>query len=106
MALGKANCAEVANPPSPKPKVPPPATVVILPPISTFLIQKLFPSDINTFPLESNATELGPFNCARVAFPPSPLKPLLPVPAKVLMMPFLLIFLILLFHVSAMYLFP
>ena len=54
-------------------------------------------------PEESTATSTGPSNCAEVAAPPSPFRPSSPVPANVVMIPSLLIFLILLFRWSAMY---
>src|ERR1039458_6074014 len=53
----------------------------------TFRIRLLPLSATKRFPEASTATPLGPFNSAEVAGPPSPEKPLLPLPATVVMMP-------------------
>ena len=63
----------MAGPPSPNPSVPVPATVLMLPEVST-LRMRLLPSSAmkKMLPEESTATPLGKFNWALVAGPPSP----------------------------------
>ncbi len=101
MAAGLTSMADVAGPPSPP--VPPPATVVILP-CETFLIRAFPLSAIRTFPEPSIAKPLGALKLAEVAGPLSP-KPLLPPPAKVVMVPPLTLR-TRLFPVSLMYTLP
>ncbi|RYG51427.1 hypothetical protein EON66_10770 [archaeon] len=83
----------MAAPPSPlKPAVPVPATLLMLPLSSTRRMRWLLVSAMNsTTPpvteLYHADTPFGYSSCAAVAGPPSPLKPGVPVPATLLMMP-------------------
>jgi hypothetical protein len=110
--VGLLNEAEVAGPPSPeKPSpekmvVPLPATVVIIPMVDTFRIRLLKRSAMKRFPEESIVTPVGEFNDADVADPPSPEKPLFPLPATVVIMPLAETFRIRLLRPSAMNRFP
>src|SRR5271155_3117673 len=80
MFSGKAKLAEVGNPLSPQDEVmgwqepPLPATVLMTPDVFTSRITRLFESAMYMLPFGSNATELGPFNEAEVAAPPSPVQ--------------------------------
>ena len=85
---GAAKLASVAGPPSPlKPDVPFPATVVMTPEESTFLIRWFWVSAMKRFPAPSTARPRGNCKVASVAGPPSPTKPgrPLPPPATVVM---------------------
>src|SRR5580692_8446185 len=91
---GKYNDAEVAGPPSPEnPRLPLPATVVMIPVIAdTLRMRLLLVSAIKRLPEASTATLAGLFNNAEVAGPPSPEKlplftPSAPLPATVVMTP-------------------
>src|ERR1039457_3865884 len=85
---GSNNSAEVAGPLSPlKPRVPLPATVLIVPAGVTFRIRLFIRSAMKRLPALSTATSLGWFSSAAVAGPPSPLKPAVPLPATVLIVP-------------------
>ena len=83
---GLFNLADVADPLSPaKPTVPVPATEVMICVVALTSRIRLFSrSAINRFPAASTATPLGPFNCADVAAPASPVKPAVPFPATVM----------------------
>ena len=80
---GENKAAEVAGPPSPP--LPPPATVLIMP-CETLRIRAFPVSAMYRFPAESTAIPYGDCNVADVAGPLSP-KPLLPPPAKVVIVP-------------------
>ena len=85
---GKFKEARVAWPPSPlNPAVPVPATVVMLPAVSTFRIRWLSRSEIKTFPATLMARAVGLLRAAEVAAAASPLKPAAPFPAKVVTFP-------------------
>ena len=86
---GRASREAMAAPPSPaKPKVPSPATVLIVPvPPSTFRMRWLPVSAMKMFPAPSTVTPLGPLRSAAEAGPPSPAKPLTPVPTTVVITP-------------------
>ena len=88
MPMGRANCAWSAGPPSP-PKLssPVPATVVMVPLVSSRRMRELRVSAMNRLPALSTATPKGEANCAWTAGPPSPPKPRSPVPATVVMVP-------------------
>ena len=74
--LANANSAAMAGPLSPaKPQFPSPATVVMMPARSTMRTRALKLSAMTRRPVASTATSDGPFSSARVAGPPSPLKP-------------------------------
>src|ERR1035441_9336094 len=74
--------AEVAGPPSPlKSEVPFPATVLIVPAGVTIRTRLFHQSAMNRFPAPSTAMPWGELNSAEAAGPPSPLKPLVPLPA-------------------------
>src|SRR5436189_1417303 len=74
---------EVADP-AHSPKMPLPATVVITPvAASRRRIRRSEP--MKRFPALSTATLSGPDSAAEVAGPPSPLKPIVPLPATVVM---------------------
>src|SRR5665213_739847 len=76
--VGPSNCALVAGPP---------ATVVMTPVVETLRTRWLPRSATKKLPDPSTATPYGTDNCALVAGPPSPEKPLLPLPATVVMTP-------------------
>ena len=81
-------CAAVAGPLSPlKPEFPVPATVVIIPAGETLRIRALLKSAIRKPPSAVAATAVGEWIWAAVAGPPSPLKPAVPVPATVVIIP-------------------
>jgi len=62
--------------------------VVIIPDVFTLRMRALPASAIYTLPLASTATpSTSPRNVAAVAWPASPVKPLLPVPANVVITP-------------------
>src|SRR5262245_12546533 len=87
-AYGRLICAAVAGPPSPEnPRVPVPATVVIVPLGDTRRIRELPVSAIRNPPAGSAATPLGAEIAAAVAGPPSPENPDVPLPATVVIMP-------------------
>src|ERR1039457_4430155 len=87
-ALGRDKVALVAGPLSPDvPKLPLPATVVRAPFNVTLRISSLPWSAMYTLPAASAATPCGKFNCALVATGLSPEKPLVPLPARVEMVP-------------------
>jgi len=91
-AMGLARFAPRAGPPSPElpgyaPKMPVPAAVLIVPFGKTFLTLRLRKSAMNSEPQLSKARPLGEFRVASAAAPKSPLKPAVPVPTRVLMMP-------------------
>ncbi len=93
--------AAVAASPSPLyPATPVPAMVVIIPLAATLRILLLLTSAISIIPEASIFIPIGPLNCADVAAPPSPPDPATPVPAKVVIMPFLSTFLTRLFPLS------
>ena len=80
--LGKAKPALVAGAPSPlKPEMPLPATVVMMPEVSTLRMRLLFRSAMKRLPAPSTATPVGKAKLALVAGPPSPLNPEMPMPA-------------------------
>ena len=83
------SAALVAGPPSPEEpcKVPPPATLVMIPLVETLRMWLLPRSAMNRLPAPSTATPSGQFSCALVAGPPLPEKPGVPLPATVAMMP-------------------
>ena len=82
------NWAKVAGPPSPLfPPVPVPAYVEMIPVLLTFRTLLWVASMKYTFPDISTVIPSISYNRAKVAAPPSPLIPLVPVPAKVVMMP-------------------
>ena len=68
-------------------KVPPPATVVMIPLGETLRMRWLSVSAMNRLPAPSIARPPGSFSCALVAGPPSPEKPFVPSPATVVMIP-------------------
>ncbi len=79
--------AAVAGPPSPKlVPVPPPATVVIVPSF-TRRTRSLVVSATRMAPSGRTATAVGLLSWAAVAAPPSPVKPAVPFPATVVMVP-------------------
>src|SRR6266404_3560155 len=87
--LGKFNPVLVAWPPSGHTlQTPLPATVVIVPSRETFLIRQFPLSAMKRLPLASNTNPPGLDNCALTAGPPSPEKAYVPLPAKVVIMPF------------------
>src|ERR1700733_1845231 len=89
-------CAAVAGMLSPEYiAAPVPANVVIIPAVSTFRTRLFNQSVIYKFPYWSGTTSVGLYNCAAVAGPLSPLKPYVPLPATVVMIPAVSIFLIL-----------
>ena len=87
--LGSFKEARIAGPPSPpKPAVPFPAIVAMIPvPAFTTRMRLFSLSAMNKLPLLSTATPDGDLNNAFVAGPPSPLKPSAPVPATVVITP-------------------
>jgi hypothetical protein len=84
---GPYNEANVAGPPSPRPEVPPPAAVVMIPLVDTFRMRLLEASAKKRFPEASTAMVVGSHNDAAVAGPPSPEKPWVPLPATVVIIP-------------------
>ncbi len=97
----------MAFPPSPlKPAVPFPATVVMIPLVSTFRMRWLFRSAMYRLPCLSKPRLAGIFNCASVAFPPSPPNPDSPVPAKRVMFPLVSTLLMMLLSRLAIYKLP
>src|SRR5664280_654782 len=80
--------AWVAAPPSPqKPMVPLPATVVMVPSGATRRTRLLPASAMYRLPAASTNRPYGMSRHAWVAGPPSPQKPLVPLPATVVMVP-------------------
>src|SRR5215831_17463490 len=113
--IGMENPAAVAGPPSPTvPAVEPtcvlpnplPATVEITPFSETLRIRKFELSLMYTLPETSVHTPVGWLICACTAGPPSPLNPALPVPANVVITPFLSTLRTRLLFWSARYRFP
>ena len=85
---GLFNRALVAAIPSPlNPPVPVPATVLMLPDVSTLRTRSFPASTIKRLPAGSIAMPVGKLKSALVAAIPSPLNPSVPVPATVLMLP-------------------
>ncbi len=64
-----------------------PAYVLIIPPGVTLRIRALPASAMYTFPAASTAMSAGVSSRAAVAAPPSPVRPAVPVPAKVVITP-------------------
>src|SRR3984893_16444814 len=89
---GRLRSADVAGPPLPVcPAVPVPATVVIIPLLTSRTFCEVG-SAMNTFPEASTAIAVGDDSCALVGDPPSPQFPVegeqgVPLPANVLMFP-------------------
>lgn len=74
--------AAVAAPPSPEePATPVPATVEMVPEVSTLRTLSLPKSATKRLPPESSSSPLGVRSWAEVAGPPSPVSPAAPVPA-------------------------
>src|SRR5439155_994194 len=85
---GPQSRAAVAGPPSPEnPHTPVPARVVIVPLGDTRLTRSPSNSAIKMPPSAVTATPSGRLSRAAVAGPPSPEKPLTPVPAMVVIIP-------------------
>ena len=79
--VGPFKLALVARPPSPEnPCVPSPATVLMVPEVSTLRMRLSLESAMKRLPEESTATPKGKFNLALVAGPPSPANPFPPPP--------------------------
>src|SRR5437764_334599 len=86
--LGTFIVAKVAAAPSPVvDAVPVPATVVMIPDVSTLRILLLPLSAMYPLPKLSKATSQGALKVADVAAPVSPVEPVVPVPAQVVMTP-------------------
>ena len=87
-AQGRFRPALVAVPPSPeRPKVPFPATVVIMPLAFTLRMRLFDLSAMYRLPKVSTVSPTGPYKLALVACPPSPEKLKLPLPATVVIIP-------------------
>src|SRR5665213_3191148 len=85
------------------PALPLPAIVEIIPLVFILRTRLLLASDTYKLPDASRITYVGPLNSADVAWPPSPEKPLLPVPAMVEMIPLVVTLRIRLLLWSAIY---
>src|SRR5437879_912561 len=84
---GEESDALMAGPPSPSPCVPPPAKVVIVPPLDTVRTRLFEESEMYRLPELSTANPEGLLSCALIAWPPSPEYENEPLPAIVVITP-------------------
>ena len=88
MRKGAPSCAAVAGPPLPVNPMPPlPTAVLMMPAVFTLRTTALYQSVMYRLPFVSTTASIGLLRVAAVAGPPSPVYPVVPVPATVLMIP-------------------